>query len=233
MLSTIIIDDELPAINYLSSVIKEFIPSLNIVATATLVSEGIKLIKFHNPDIIFLDIQLPDASGFDLLDALPELDSKVVMVTAYDQYAIKAIKARVSDYLLKPVDPDELIETIEYLLSESKVELDNHQKTITVNYRDKDEFIAYSDIVMLKSDGSYTEIFLKSGEIKIASKNLSHYQKEICPSIFFRCHRSFIINLNFIENVSKGDNRLITLINDFNAELSRNKRKELLELLNL
>ena len=209
---TLVIDDERLAREELKSVLSEIL-EINVIGEAQNGDEALKLIKSEAPDLIFLDINMPEMNGFEMLKKLDEIP-KVIFVTAYDEYALKAFEVNALDYLLKPIDPERLAEAIEKLKKESDEEfesslnpkLDRSSRTLSVEDRvfikdgDKCYFVQLADIRMLKSDGNYVKVYFDKNRPLIL-RSLNSFEEKLDPEHFFRANRKFIVNINWIEKV--------------------------------
>lgn len=226
-IKALIIDDEVSCRKSLKRMLEEYCPEVEILGEASSAEQAYQQIERLNPNLLFLDVEMPYGTGFDLLKQLPKVDFEVVFVTGFDHYALQAIKYHALDYILKPVDIDELIEAIgkvKYQLSK-KIDTERieqllmnlqgqnaQQKQIAITHTDGREFIPVSEIIFCKADGACTWFFLKNNRKVISSKNLGEYEK-ILPKpdmqsedCFFRIHYRYLINLNAIykyNNLSK------------------------------
>ncbi|MGZ5244794.1 MAG: LytR/AlgR family response regulator transcription factor [Bacteroidia bacterium] len=240
-MNAIIIDDENDAVASLKLLLEEFCTNINVVAIASNLLDGIKIINTHKPDIVFLDIELSTNSGFELLSYFPNRNFHVIFVTAYESYAIKAIKHDALDYLLKPIDIDELQETISKLQSsKSTIEsIDTNQpgskakqQKISVFTSDGIIYISIKDIIHIKAEGSYSIIYLKDQKPVVASKNLKEFEKLLPIFRFFRVHNSHLINLRYVEKYVKSEGGKIIMTDKAEIEISRNKKDQFFELMN-
>jgi two-component system LytT family response regulator len=232
MLKAVIIDDELPGIVSLRIMLERLGGQVKIVGEATAPAEGIELIEKHQPDVVFLDISMPEMSGFELLERLDYRDFKLVFTTAHREYAISAIKNRAFDYLLKPVAPEDLVKC----LNNIKLELSPEKKKkssdlIELQVKDGIIFIRQKEIVRLEADGSYTIFFMENGTKHIASKNLKEYFDLLSPAVFYRCHQSHVINLSKVDRLIQKDGLYIRMNEGSMVNLSRKNRVEFLERL--
>ena len=198
-----IVDDERLARAKLRSMLADF-PNIQIVGEADSVAEALIAIEKTNPEIIFLDIQMPRASGFDLLEKI-QTDLKIIFVTAYDEYALRAFDVNALDYLLKPVSFSRLAQTIERLgqtpvIAEKKFEYDDF---IFVNSARKSKFIKIKTIKCILAADVYSEILINENEKFLLLKSLSEWENRLPAKNFLRIHRSTIINLEFVERVEK------------------------------
>lgn len=245
-LSAVIIDDEEGNRNRLKSLLEKQFDKISVAGVAADGFEGIKLIREHKPDFIMLDIQMPRMNGFQMLEAYGEFDFDVVFVTAYDQYAIKAIKFSAFDFLLKPVDTDELKQTIERLLiRHSKPDSlvknrqlmnnlqrqNNHITKITLHSNDGVYILPVEDIIFMEADGQYTHFFLKDGGRKLSSLNLMEYEELLSDHHFFRAHRSFLINLKEVRKYVRGEGGSVIMSNGQSVDISKRRKAEFLKVL--
>ncbi len=233
VLNSIIIDDERPARKELVFLLKD-IPEVEVIGEADSIEKAIELIKQLKPDLVFLDIQLSGENGFDLLEKVC-IDFKIVFVSAYDQYAIKAFEVNASDYLLKPVDPGRLEKTIERILGRTA----SHSPALKrYNYQDSiylkqsnctARFVEINSIIAIVSIGNHSRISTLGGHRYIILKTLKQWELEL-PDSFIRVHRSTIVNLKQItriDNYSKGRHKVFLNQIDLPFEVSRNCFKEL------
>jgi two-component system LytT family response regulator len=244
MLRTIIIDDESHILQALEKLVKQYCPNAKIIAKADGVKTGIEAIKKYHPDLVLLDIQMEDGTGFDLLKQLEPVDFKVIFITAYDQYAIKAFKFSALDYLLKPVDADDLVSAVnkaeklvmEDLNTQLDTLVDNMQtddrskKKIILKTFDNIHLIKISDIIYCESDINYTSFHLQNGNEIIMSTTLKEYEDMLGEYGFFRIHRSYLINMIYIERFEKAEGGFIVLDNGNKLPVSSRRREQLLEL---
>jgi len=241
-LKAIIIDDEAPAREVLSSLIKRFFPEISVVATAANLEDGVAKIKELNPDIVFLDVQMPRYAGYEIVGFFEEINFSIIFVTAYDQYALKAFELSALDYILKPIEIPRLKQAIEKVkakeLSEKAKEQFNllsdtilNRKTTKLTITDKGfaTFIEIKDIVAVEGQSSYCKIYTIDNRQYILSKNLKQTAALLDDwECFFRCHKSWLININAIESYSKKELE-IKLKNNIVAKLSRYKTVEFSE----
>ena len=220
----IIIDDEESAIEVLSSVVEIFCPNIKIIGTATDILTGAKLLEKVKPDILFLDIEMPSGSGFDLLNSSPQNDYKVIFTTAYSQYAIKAIKRGVHDFLMKPIDPDELKESIDRLSNSSSNEDHSKGESLAIQCLDKIHILYTIDIIRCQSDSNYTHIFLHNGDKLTVSLTLKSIENKLDSNIFIRIHQSHLINKASVKEVIKGKNPSLILTNGEEIPVAQRKK---------
>lgn len=241
-LKIVIVDDEESGRETLRNFLTKYCNRVEIVAEANGVASGIGQIVLHKPDLVFLDVQMQDGTGFDLLSGLSERKFQVVFVTSYDQYALQAFRFSAADYLLKPVDPDQLIEAVEKVRSniekkEITSKLDvlvsnvNRLEKIALPAMDGIRFVNIEDIVRCESDDNYTMFFMKSGESIVVSKTLKEYELMLKGMRFCRVHKSYLVNLKYISRYVPGDGGYLILEDGSHVDVSRRKKETLLEML--
>lgn len=246
MYKTIIIDDEKGCIDTLESFLKD-IPEITVIATANSISQAQEMIETLQPQLVFLDIEMPGGNGFELLERISPINFDIIFTTAFDQYAIKAIKYSALDYLLKPIDPDELQASIKRFTSKKhdqnlinnkfKTLLSNisgeatHQK-IAISDNEGVNFIKINDIIRFQSDGSYTYMYtVQNPKPTLISKPIGEYQDILSNEQFIRIHRSHFININHVTKFVKGDGSYAVMTDGSKVEVSRRKRAEFTEAL--
>jgi two-component system LytT family response regulator len=245
-IKAIIVDDELGARESLSKMIEKNCKQIEIVAKADSMKAAYDTITALNPDLVFLDIEMPNGNAFDLLEKFKQINFNIIFTTAYDHYAIKAIKFSAVDYLLKPIDPEELVTAVERLENKmgQKTELDKQFKTLLSNVRPENKlkkvgipdgdglvFINLSDIIRCDSDGNYTYFILTSGKKIIASRTLGEYENLFSDESFFRVHRSHLINLEHVKKYIKGEGGYVIMSDNSQVEVSRRNKNDFLEKL--
>lgn len=234
MLRTIIIDDEQIGINTLKLLMAEHTPGIKVVATAADPEQGIELIEDYRPDVVFLDISMPTMNGFELVEQLKYRDFKLVFTTAHNQYAIKAIKNKAQDYLLKPIDVDELkacVAAIVRDLYKEKPVQQTNAHIIELAVKNGVIFLRPMDIIRLKAEGSYTTIYLVNQGKELVSKNLKECAALLAPSYFYRCHHSHLINLHRAVRLVSNEGLYVQMEDGTLVEISRKNKEELLEKL--
>jgi len=230
MLRAIIIDDELIAIEALKVLLGRH-KGIKVVASATSPGKGIELIDDYRPDVVFLDISMPGMDAFDLLDNLNYKNFKLVFTTAHEEYAIKAIKSKAFDYLLKPIDNEELNACVDAIIH-SCDESTTHPKPngiIELSVRDGIIFIKPRDIIRLEASGSYTAFHLVGGIKHLASKSLKEYEQQLDTRHFFRCHNSHIINLHKVVKLVSTDGLFVRMEDGSMPEVARKNKDAFLE----
>lgn len=197
------------------------------------------MIKITSPEVVFLDIEMPNANGFALLELFDKLPFKVVFMTAYDAYALKAIKFSASDYILKPIDHQDLRHAVDDLLIESQPTEINRQsldsflhqgeKRIALTLSDEIRLIALSDIIRIEADNNYAKFFLSKGEKVLVSKHLGFYYDIIKDFGFMRVHQSHLVNQKFVDRYVKRDGGYLLLTNGHQVPISRTQKENLLK----
>lgn len=244
-MKTLIIEDEPQAISALKSEIAAHCPKLEIVGEAHSINEGIAQIRKLQPELIFLDIQLADGLGFDILSAFDEMDFKVIFTTAYSQYAIKAIKFSALDYLLKPIDSEELIEAVKKAgntsVSSEKLKLQNFvhnqaepatRKKIALQTTEGISIFEIKSIIKCSSESNYTCLYFENGKKMLFSKTLKEFEELLSSSGFERIHHSHLINLDHLTNFVNKDGGYVVLSDKSTLPVSQRKRTQLIEALN-
>jgi two-component system, LytTR family, response regulator len=247
MIKCIIIDDESRARKLLSTIITEYCPELTIEAECEDLPTGIKAIKKNQPQIVFLDIEMPGHSGLELLDFFneDEINFSVIFTTAYNEYAVQAFRFSAIDYLLKPIQHGQLTEAVQrYIKQEERqksAQLKNLKETLnsTGSWEEKRiavpsgqtiHFFKPADIIMIKGEAAYSEIYFANGSKMLASRNLKHFEELLKPiPVFFRSHKSFIVNKQCIKEYVKSDGGYLSLTNDLQAGISVDKIGEFLD----
>jgi two-component system LytT family response regulator len=227
----VIVDDEQKAIEALVSLLKVFGNDADVVGTAKSIADAELLLRKVNPDILFLDIELRDGLGIELLDRFPNRSFKTVFVTAYDQYAIQAFKLRAFDYILKPIDPDDLESVLhnlrQSLSNESSPDkIDIHRISVPTQHGIR--IIDIEDIIRLQSDNNYTKIFLKNEKPVLISKTLKKFEESLIKNTFIRIHQRHIVNFDRVVEYTKKDGGFLILDNGDEIPVS-NKNKSFVE----
>ncbi|PKH49802.1 DNA-binding response regulator [Tenacibaculum sp. Bg11-29] len=242
MLKAVIVDDEPKAIQGLSWELSNFNNDLEIIKTFTVAEEAIKYINENSIDCLFLDIEMPTMDGFQLLEKLEKKDFAVVITTAYNEYAIKALKSEAIDYLLKPIDSDDLEETLDrvknhYIKNNNNEKFEKilsnfnekfNRKKITINTDGKLVFLEQSEILFVESDGNYCSIHIVNNKKIVVTKKLKEINQLLPEDHFFRIHNSFIINLNKIKEFLKSDGYVV-LEDNHKIPVSRQRKSDFLE----
>jgi two-component system LytT family response regulator len=229
-LRTIIIDDEVAAIRTLSIMLEKFCNGVEVVGTAGTLAEAADQIRRAKPDLLFLDIEMQEHSGFDVLEGLDELGPYFIFVTAHQQYAIRALKKGAKDYILKPVDPDELILAVEkirkdLLANRSRKYSGDH--IIGLNTGTSVELLKKEEVMFVKGEGRYSEFYCLDSRRIVVCRNIGEYERELAPMGFFRAHKSVLVNMMYVSSFGKNDN-CIEMKNGLSLPLSRRKKAELM-----
>ncbi|WP_109851030.1 LytTR family DNA-binding domain-containing protein [Aquimarina sp. AU58] len=241
-LTAIIVDDEKHSREALTKLIEEFCQETTVLTTANSVIEAVDKIKNYNPDVVFLDIELQSGIGFDILTQIDTINFEVIFTTAYEQYAIQAIKFSSLDYLLKPLGIEELKNAIEKAKKKKDQEvykkqletlIDNLQQQpkfnkICLSTADSVEFINIKDIIYCKANGAYTSFILKNNTSLLVSKHLKEYENLLIEQQFMRTHNSFLINLKEVKKFVKSDGGYIMMNNNDIINISKNKKEKFL-----
>lgn len=239
----IIIDDKPFIVQTIANIISTQCPTVEVVAQANNVKTGVESIRQHKPDLVFLDIRMPDGTGFDLLEQVKDLQFRVIFVTAYEEYAVKAFRFSAIDYILKPIDPDDLIQAIQkaekLIQSEARIsretfvankDLNPDEKRLILRTSDRMYVVKVSEIIRCASSGNYTEFFLKNGQKLLVSKPLKDYEELLTEFHFYRVHHSHLINLRQISHFEKPENCVI-MSDQSNVPVSSRKKEEFLNVL--
>ncbi len=242
MLTAIIIDDEQKGRLALKQKLKDYCTDVQLVAEAENGEEGIRLIEKLQPGIVFLDIEMPRMDGFEMLHRLPGKKFHLIFTTAYDQYAIKAIKYAAFDYLLKPIDIEELKSAISKINSLPQIHTEKKLAMLEENLQGKNVFnkiavhtldgllfFTISDIVRLEAQSNYTILYFSNQSKFTASRTLKEFEELLPNDIFFRPHHSHLINLNYIKRYIKGDGGQIEMQNGDYVDVARRKKDEFLK----
>ena len=230
-LEAILIDDEADALDNLSFILEKYCEGVKVIASSSDALEGAKLISKHRPDIVFLDVEMPKVSGLDLIEILKgREETKIVLTTAYEKYALKAIKLKVFDYLMKPIEIEELQNTLNkarFALQEEEVSYQVSSK-ITLPTADGFQIIEISNIIRVEGDGAYSGVHLKNGHNIFVSKNLKEFEGILRSGRFMRIHKSHIINLDHVNSYSRSEGGFVIMSDDSQVFVSRSKKEELL-----
>jgi two-component system, LytTR family, response regulator len=245
MLRALIIDDEAHMRDSLTRLLARHCPQVTVAGTAGTVAAGITAIQELHPDLVLLDIQLEDGTGFDLLNALPSIDFKVIFITAYDQYALQAFRFSAVDYLLKPVNPEMLAEAVGraaqlirehqnlemQALKENLKNIGHQDKKIILKTSENIYLLSLNSIICCESESNYTTVHTSDREKILVSKTLKEYDDMLAGCGFYRVHKSYLINLAHIKRFEKQEGGYLILTNDMKIPVASRKRDEMLELL--
>lgn len=246
MIRCVIVEDEEMARKVLKSLLAQYCPDVMVCAEADDITSGQEVIEAFRPDLVFLDIEMPGGSGFKLLSNIKDIDFEVVFITAYEQFAIKAIRHDALDYLLKPVDPKELVAAVEKVKDAKykktlKKQYDNLLrnidpdqlvvKKISISTSDKIHLIEVDDIIRCESDNYYTNIYFKDGTNLLVSKTLKEMEQKLEEYDFVRTHKSHLVNMRCIMNFIK-DEMMVLLTDGTKVPVSKRKKERILEVIN-
>ena len=242
MLKVIIIDDEPDCVKLLALQLKMYCPEVQIVAECTASNDALTQIKALQPDLIFLDIEMPVMNGFQLLEALGTINFSLVFVTAYDKFAVKAFRFNALDYLLKPIDGKDLKVAVQKALLQKpnqqqlqgiKQQLHGgekfHPDKIALPYQNGVTFTEIKNIIYCESDNNYTKFHMADGKQYTVAKTLGDIQEVLEERNFLRVHRQYLINLNHIKKYVRGEGNYLIMNNDANIPVARNKKEKLIE----
>lgn len=244
---TLIVEDEQKSREMLAGLIEKNCPELTVIGLARDVKEGVEMVRQHKPDLVFLDISMPDGSGFDLLEQVHGHRFELIFATASDAHAIKAIKYSACDYLLKPIDVDELkaavgrvvnkrqatpnMDNLQFLIQHLRKADENYQK-ITLPTGNAYEIVNIRDIIRCEADGSYTTFYLADKRKLLISAGLKHYEELLPESEFIRVHHHHLINMNHVVRFLKEDGGYAVMSDGSRIEISRRKKETFMERLN-
>lgn len=246
MIRTVLVDDEIDSIRVLQKLLEAYCPQVSVVGTAEGVESALAVVQSTRPDLLFLDIEMTQGNAFDLLNQLRPLTFQVIFVTAFDNYAIRAFKYSAVDYLLKPVDIDELVSAVgrvtersqqRNIIDQMQLFLDNMgtyglaQQKMAVPTVEGLIFINLSEVVRLEAKSSYTQINLENGEVVMATRTIKDYEDILPEALFCRIHNSHIINLQKIEKYHKGRGGYVVLEDGSEIEVASRRRQEFLQRL--
>lgn len=232
-----IIDDYAGDLKLLSLLLNKYCPNIEIIATGSSIKEGVEIYYTHKPDILFLDILLDGDNSFTLLDYIDEIDSEIIFVSSFDGYALKAIGYGASGYIVKPVNPKNLVETVKRIIAKiSKTNLtDKKQENdfIAIPLPKSIEIIQTSTIIHLEADGRYTVFHFKDRSKMMASKNIGEYETLLDPNTFVRIHHKYIVNLSMVKSINKAAGNYCEMTNDVSLPVSKRKLENLQRILKL
>ncbi|WEK37062.1 MAG: LytTR family DNA-binding domain-containing protein [Candidatus Pseudobacter hemicellulosilyticus] len=247
MIKAIIIEDEQHCVQRLQGLLQQQAPlAVRVVAVAGSVAEGLQAIREHRPQLVFLDIQLQEQTAFDLLGQLEQKDFEIIFTTAYDQYAVPAFRFSALDYLLKPIDPDQLQEALTRItgrqqdhhtaarldaLLHNLKDLQGATKKICVPVMNGLVFVQVSDIIRCQSQVNYTTFYLKDGQTMVVAKTLKEFEGMLNDYNFFRVHNSHLVNIAYIKSYNKGKGGYVVMSDDSEVEVSSRRKEAFLKKL--
>ena len=241
-MKAVIIDDEKDSREILGNYLKKYCPDVSVCGYGESVDSGLAAIEANNPDIVFLDIEMPYGNGFDLLDRVKKVTFETVFVTAFDHYAMQALNQSAAYYLLKPIDIDELIKAVDKIKKErTESNYTEHAKVLLDNIRDRNnqklmlptlegfEIVNIKTIVYCEAVDNFTRFHFEAGNPLLICRTLKYFEELLKEYNFFRIHRSYVINPDYVIRYSKGKGGYVTMKNNKELEISPNKKKEFLE----
>jgi two-component system LytT family response regulator len=238
-LITVVIDDEPDAVDFITTIIVEYCPGLDVCGKAHNVKDGVILINEIKPDLVFLDVEMPNGTGFDLLTHFPDKNFDVVFITAFNHYAIKAIKFSAFDYILKPINISEFIESANRVVQKRSVNamagkenfdalLENlrtsHPTRLVIPTSDGREYLNPNEIIRIEADRSYSWFFIKDKRKILVSRHLKEFQDLLNDRNFFRPHNSHLINLDFVRKFVRQDGGYIEMTDGSQIPVSRSRK---------
>jgi two-component system LytT family response regulator len=245
MIKAIIIDDEIHCQETLSLLLKEFCPEVQLAEQSRSAKKGLEAIEKHKPDLVFLDIEMPTMNGFEMLEQFSKIPFAVIFTTSYDQYAIKAIRFSALDYLLKPIDPKELIAAIQKIRAQKSLpsaeqfemllKQVNHKENsfhkIAIPTAEGFELIPADQVISCEADDNYTYFFLKNKNKIIACRTLKEIEEQLQNFHFFiRVHHSYMVNLNEVTKYVRGEGGYLVMSDGSTVNVSRSRKETLIKL---
>ncbi len=245
MITATIVDDEPFCCEALATLLERYCPDVKVLDICYSAASALQSVRDQKPQILFLDIEMPNMNGFELLEKLPAVDFKLIFTTSYDQYAIKAIRFSALDYLLKPIDREELQKAVQKVVNHMKQPLTQqieillqkiHQPYIAVNKiaiptMEALQMIFVESIISCAADSNYTTLYLKNKQKIIASRTLKEIEEMLEDYSFVRVHHSFLINLNEVDKYIKGEGGYLIMSDGSNVDVSRSRKEMLLKKL--
>jgi two-component system, LytTR family, response regulator len=244
-LRAILVDDELNSLENLQNKLQKYCPTVKILAALQNSEEAVSIVSSQKPDVVFLDIEMPKMNGFRFVEALAEYEGEIIFITAYNQFAIEAMRISAFDYLLKPVSIDDLQNAVNRLqehttkhtkerlniLKQSIGEQKSQETKIALPTSEGLEFIVISKIVRIESSANYSRLYLINRQPLLVTKLLKDFEEVLTPYRFFRVHNSHLINLNYISKYIRGEGGHVVMENGDIVDVSRRKKDEFLGLL--
>ncbi|HET6227404.1 MAG TPA: LytTR family DNA-binding domain-containing protein [Bacteroidia bacterium] len=247
-LTAIVVEDEFKLREVFIQQLKRNCPAIEVIAEAGNITDAYALINSNKPDVVFLDIEMPKGSGFDLLSKFDKIPFEIVFVTSYEHYAIRALRLSALDYILKPLMVEDLAplperirnaielkeSAVKYNLLQSNLKSSEEEKKIVLQTRTKTEFVNLNKIAYLQAELNYTSIFLVDQTRIVVAKTLKEFEEMLCEDqgYFIRVHKKYIININQIRSIERGEECSVYLKDDTKLEVSRRRKGELLDRFN-
>lgn len=245
MINAILIDDEIHCLDTLSIQLIEYCPNVQIIEKCTSAKQGLAAIEKHQPNLVFLDIEMPNMNGFEMLENFRQISFAIIFTTSYDQYAIKAIRFSALDYLLKPIDPKELIAAIHKVQSQKNLPVPEHFQMLISHLKNSDsafhkvaiptadgfELIPCDQIIRCEANDNYTHFYLKNNKSITACRTLKEIEEQLekFPS-FIRVHHSYIVNLNEVLKYVRGEGGYLAMSDNSTVNVSRSRKEVLLKM---
>lgn len=238
-LSALIVEDEKTSRDILKNYLNKYCPNVQVLGEAENIDQALELIRNNDLDVVFLDVEMPYGNAFDLLEKVGDINFETIFVTAYNQYAMDALNAHASYYLMKPISIEELIKAVDYVTEIKTKENALHEEVlvpktnpvngkITIPQQDGFEVINTADILFCKADDNYTEIYLNNNKKKLVSKTLKYFEDALNGGGFARVHKSYLVNVNEIVKYVKGKGGSVVLSNGKQIMVSASKKSDLL-----
>jgi len=246
MIKTLIIDDEKHCCDNLQWQLKQYCPEIEVMAVCNKAEKGLQQIHHQQPQLIFLDVEMPGMSGFEMLEILTEINFDIIFTTAFNQYAIRAIKFGALDYLIKPIDKDELRESVNKFIHRTQRDSIKQLTALLTHIRKSNdlsfqkialptlhgyELVPLNNIIYCESSSNYTIIYLNNDQHILISRTLKDIEDLLDMQPFFRIHNSYVVNLQYAIRYIKGEGGSLILNNGITVPVSRNKKGELLKLI--
>ncbi|MBC72783.1 MAG: DNA-binding response regulator [Muricauda sp.] len=237
-LKAVIVEDEANSREILRNYLSKYCENITLLGEGATIEEGLQQIKKHNPELVFLDVEMPFGNAFDLLDQIPDRTFETIFVTAYNQYAMDALNHHAAYYLMKPINIDELIKAVDYVraIKEKENALEGEvlqarsvkaEGKITLPQQDGFQVLDVSDIYFCKADDNYTEIYLEKKKI-VVSKTLKYFEEALQSYSFARIHKSYLVNVAEVVKYKKGKGGSVVLSNGKELSVSASKKADLL-----
>lgn len=245
MIKGVIIEDEHNARETLRILIEKYCKNVEVVGEATDVKSGMECINRYHPDLVFLDIEMPDGDGFDLLSQVKKFDFDIIFTTAYSEFAVQAFKYNTIDYLLKPIVHEELIQAVDKAEMElqtrdlskkfnqllSYIKNGKNKTRIVLSTNERYDIVEISDIIMCKADRNYTSFYLEDGNVITVSKTMKEFEETLTKNGFIRSHRQYLVNLDHIKSFGRNTSNVIRLTRNLEAPVSTRNKDKLLEII--
>lgn len=246
-LKAILVDDEWNSLENLQQKLLEFCPAIKVIAATLKPEEAISLIRAHNPDVVFLDIEMPRMNGFRMLEELKDVKAEIIFNTAYNHYAIDAIRISAFDYLVKPISVEDLQNAVNRLSAAHKLQLQeklevlkkslqehkSQETSIAIPTSEGMEFMSIKNIIRIESSSNYSKLFLLNGQALLVTRLLGDFEEMLLPYHFYRIHHSHLVNLSYIKKYIRGEGGQVVMQNGDVIDVARRKKEEFLKLIAL